>query len=470
MSKNTREITISPTTRIEGHGKVTITLDAEGNVDDAYFYATEIRGFDVFLRGMEAARLPFIISRICGVCSTAHIVASVKAIENAYQTQITETAEKLRELLLMAQIVNNHALAFFFLTLPDFYYSIEEDPRKRNVFQIMREKPEIGKKAITLRNISARIFEVIGKREVHVVSVIPGGLISPLKMQERENLLRLSENACTIAHEAVALGKELFEKNWHDFRKAGTCETHYMALTQDSAMEFYDGNIRVINPDGTIQTEFTPEEFMRHVQEKTSPWTYAKFAYLRSEKAEKTVFQVGPTARMNTNTKATTEDANKELQEFKQRFGSPAHTTLLLDYARMIDLLYACERTRQLLEDRTITRTDTRVRISPRSGSGIGVVEAPRGTLIHKYAFTQSGLLKTMKLVIPTQINNAAINLNVKDAAAQFIHRGEIKPGLLNRIEMIVRAYDPCIKCATRQANNSLKIEIIDHRGELIFI
>jgi F420-non-reducing hydrogenase large subunit len=298
--------------------------------------------------------------------------------------------------------------------------------------------------------------------------VIPGGLITPLKPHERESLLRLSESACTIAHEATALGKELFERNWQDFRKAGTCKTHYMALTQDNAMEFYDGNIRVVDPDGITQTEFTPEEFMKHVQEKTSPWTYAKFAYLRSEKLQKTVFQVGPTARMNTNTKATTEDANKELQEFKKKFGSPAHATLLFDYARMIDLLYACERTRQLLEDETLTRTDTRLKTMPRSGSGIGVVEAPRGTLVHRYAFTETGLLKAMKLIIPTQINNAAINLNVKDAAVQFIHRGEIKPGLLNRIEMVVRAYDPCIKCATRQEGDSLKIEIRDSRGRLI--
>jgi F420-non-reducing hydrogenase large subunit len=208
-----KEITISPTTRIEGHGKVTIILDEAGNVSNAYFYATEIRGFDFFLRGMEADRLPFIISRICGVCSTAHIIASVKAIESIYATEITETARKLRELLLMGQIIGNHSLVFFFLTLPDFWFSPEEDASKRNVLQIMREKPEVGRKAIALRTFGARILDVIGKREVHIVSVIPGGLINPLKERERQELLREAESALEIAKEALALGKELFEKN-----------------------------------------------------------------------------------------------------------------------------------------------------------------------------------------------------------------------------------------------------------------
>jgi F420-non-reducing hydrogenase large subunit len=465
---NTQEITISPTTRIEGHGKVTITLDAEGNVDDACFYATEIRGFDIFLRGMEAERLPFIISRICGVCSTAHVIASVEAIENAYETQITETAKKLRELLLMGQIINNHALVFFFLTLPDFYYTPEEDPRKRNVFQIMRENPEIGRKAIALRNFGARIFEVVGKREVHIVSVIPGGLINPLKTRERESLLSLSKTACATTHEALALGKDLFQKNWQDFQKAGICKTHYMSMTRDNAMEFYKGKMRITDPDGMAQEEFPPENFMKHIQEEISSWTYARFAYLRSGKSKKTILQVGPTARINSNTKVTTPDADKELKEFKQRFGSPTHATLLFDYARLIELLYACERARQLLEDETVTRTDTRVKVQPHPGTGVGVVEAPRGTLAHKYTFNKAGRLETMKLVIPTQINNAAINLNVKDAATQFIHKGEIKPGLLNRVEMVVRAYDPCIKCATRQAGNNIRIEIRNSEGNLI--
>ncbi|MEM3536448.1 MAG: nickel-dependent hydrogenase large subunit, partial [Candidatus Bathyarchaeia archaeon] len=200
-----KEITISPTTRIEGHGKVTIILDETGNVLDANFYATEIRGFDYFVKGMEAERLPFIISRICGVCSTAHVIASVKAIESIYKTEITETAQKLRELLLLGQIISNHSLVFFFLTLPDFWFSTEENPSKRNAFQIMREKPEIGRKAIALRSFGVKLLEVIGKREVHIISTIPGGLISPLKEREREELHKDAENACEIAKEAIML-------------------------------------------------------------------------------------------------------------------------------------------------------------------------------------------------------------------------------------------------------------------------
>lgn len=463
-----REITISPTTRIEGHGKVTITLDSSGNVSDAHFYATEIRGFDYFLRGMEAERLPFIISRICGVCSTAHVIASAKAIESIYRIEITETAEKLRELLLMGQIISNHSLVFFFLTLPDFWFPSDENPSKRNVFQIIREKPEIGKKAMELRTFGARILDIIGKREVHIVSVIPGGLINPLKEKEQEGLLKSAENACIITREALDLGKELFEKNWSEFKRVGDYKTFYMALTKDEAIEFYEGNIRIIDSEGKVLSEFNAQDYMEHIEEKRYEWTYAKFAFLKASGCQKGIVQVGPTSRMNVNKRVTTSLANKELEEFKRKFGNPAYATLLFDYARLIDLMYACERTRELLEDESLTRTDVRVKVKPKSGTGIGVVEAPRGTLAHNYVLTRDGLLKNMKLIIPTQVNNAAININVKDAAKEFIHHGEIKSGLLNRIEMVVRAYDPCIKCATRQANENLKVEIRDNKGRLL--
>jgi len=465
-----RVITISPTTRIEGHGKVTILLDEFGNVTDAHFYATEIRGFEYFLRGMDAERLPFIVSRICGVCSTAHVIASVKAIENTYKTEITETARKLRELLLMGQIISNHSIIFFFLTLPDFWFTPEEDPSKRNIFQIMQEKPDIGKKAIALRSFGAHILRILGKREVHIVSTIPGGLISPLKEREREGLLKEAESACAITKEAVALGKELFDRNWEDFRKAGDYKTYYMALTKGDALEFHNGKIRVINPEGENFSELAAQDYMKYLEEKTYEWTYAKFAYLKALGWPKGIVQVGPTARMNVNRQITTEVADQELKEFKRKFGSPAHATLLFDYARLIDLMYSCERAKELLQDGSMTRRDTRVEVKPRGGRGIGVVEAPRGTLAHEYVLTRNGQLKSMKLIIPTQVNNAAINLNVKDAAMEFIHHGEIKPGLLNRIEMVIRAYDPCIKCATRQTNERLRVEIRNSKGKLLKI
>lgn len=465
-----KEITISPTTRIEGHGKVTITLDEFGNVSDAIFYATEIRGFDYFLRGMEADRLPFIISRICGVCSTAHVLASVKAIETIFETEITETARKLRELLLMGQTISNHSLVYFFLTLPDFWFPPEEDPSKRNAFQILRERPDVGRKAIALRSFAAHLLDTIGKREVHIVSVIPGGLINPLKERERQQLLQEAKNAYTIANEALERGKELFEKNWIDFKKAGDYETNYMALTRNGTLEMYDGKIRAIDPEGQTLMESNEQEYVEHVEEKTYQWTYAKFAYLRTLGWPEGIVQVGPTARMNVNSNTTTEVANKELEEFKRKFGSPAHATLLFDYARLIDLMYACERTIELLEDDNLTRTDTRVRVKTKGGIGVGVVEAPRGLLAHEYTLSKDGLLENMKLIIPTQVNNAAINLNVKDAATEFIHQGEIKPGLLNRIEMMIRAYDPCIKCATRQANEHLQVEVRDNEDRIVRI
>jgi len=465
-----REITISPATRIEGHGKVTIVLDEIGNVSDAFFHATELRGFEYFLRGMEIERLPFIVSRICGVCSTAHVIASVKAIETAYHVEVTETAKKLRELLLMGQIISNHSLVFFFLTLPDFWYTSEVDPSKRNIFEIMRENPEIGSKAIKLRTFGTHILHLIGRREVHIVSVIPGGLIQSLKEKERNLLRKEADEACVISKEALELSKELFEKHWNEFKEVGAFKTNYMAMLKNGAMEYYDGKIHIINPAGKLIAKFNAEDYPDYIEEKILGWTYAKFAFLKKAEWPKGVIQVGSTARMNVAEKVSTPIANKEFKDFKRRFGSPAHATLLFDHARLIELLYVCERAKELLEDKDITKSDVRVKVKARSSVGIGAVGAPRGTLFHQYELTKSGKLKNMHLIIPTQINNAAININVKDAASKFIKNAEVKPGLLNRIEMVVRAYDPCIKCATRSVGEKIQVEIKNYKGELIKI
>ena len=326
-----KTITVTPTTRIEGHGKVVITLDQSGNVADANFFATEIRGFDYFLKGMDAERLPFIISRICGVCSTAHVLASVKAIESIYGTEITETARKLRELLLMGQIISNHSLVFFFLILPDFWFSLEEDPKKRNIFQIMRENPEIGRKGMAIRRFGTHINDAVGKREVHIVSTVPGGLINPLTERERRELLKEAETACVTTREAFDLGKQLFEKNWPEFSRAGDYRTYYMALSKNDAVEFYDGKIRVESPSGETISEFNSQDYMTNVEEKRLEWTYAKLAYLKTLGWPEGIVQVGPTARINVNKRVATPLANKELGDFKRRYGDPVHATLLFD-------------------------------------------------------------------------------------------------------------------------------------------
>ena len=442
-------------------------LDEKGDVADAYFHATEIRGFEYFLRGMEAERIPFIVSRICGVCSTAHILAAVKAIEGIYGVRITETAHKLRDLLMMGQIISNHSLVSFFLTLPDFWFSSDEDSSKRNMFQIIKEQPDLGRKAIALRTFAANILEVVGKRDVHVFSVIPGGTINPLKEAERAALLKKAREATLKAQEVLRLGKELFDKNWPDFKKAGDYRTHYLAMTEAGKMSFSEGNVRAIDPQGNQVAEFAPQDYLDHMEETTLSWTFAKFAYLRTKEQNQMV-QVGPTARMNINSKVPTELAHAEMREFKRKFGSPTHATLLFDYARLIELLYACERAKELLSDENMTRTDTRVKIEPKAGHGIGIVEAPRGTLAHEYNLDETGRLTKLRLIIPTQVNNAPINLNVKDAAQEFIKNGEVKPGLLNRIEMIIRAYDPCIKCATRLATQKSGVEIKRSTGTIL--
>jgi len=419
---------------------------------------------------METDRIPFIISRICGVCSTAHITASVKAIEDAYRVEVTETARKLRELLLMGQIISNHSLVFFFLTLPDFWFSPEEEASRRNVFQIARESPEIGRKALELRMFGTNILATVGRRQVHVVSVVPGGLINPLKESERNKLLKDVKNALVRSKEGLALCKDLFETRWEEFRRVAAVKTHYMALLKAGTLDFYDGSLCVVGPEGETVEEFGPEDYMDHVEEKVLEWTYAKFAHLKKLGWPKGIMQVSSTARMNVAQDVSTPLARAEFREFRRKFGKPAHETLLFDYARLIEMLHACEKAEELLEDKSITRQDVRVKVTPRTGTGIGVVEAPRGTLMHRYTLTKDGRTKDLRLIIPTQINNAAININVKNAASEFIKNGEVKIGLLNRVEMVVRAYDPCIKCATRSTGKGVvtSLEIRNHEGHIV--
>ncbi|MDH5447657.1 MAG: Ni/Fe hydrogenase subunit alpha [Candidatus Bathyarchaeota archaeon] len=470
MTETPRQITITPTTRIEGHGKVTILLDKFGNVSDAHFHATEIRGFEQFLRGMESDRLPFIISRICGVCSTAHIMASVKAIEDAYQAEIPETAQKIRELLLMAQVITNHSLVFFFLTLPDFWFKEEENPQKRNIFQIMREDPEIGKKALDLKMFGTRLLTTVGGRHIHIVSVIPGGVIRPLTESQRIQLLKEAKNNVALAQEALALGKNLFQEKWDEFRRVAVTKTNYMGLTKNGNLNFYEGKVRVKDAEGKTVAEFLPKDYIDYVDEKALEWTYAKFAYLKKQGWPQGIVKVSSTARMNIIDNVNTPLARQEFLEFKKTYGTPAHETLLFDYARLIELLHACEKAQELLEDKTITKPKLRVTLSTREAAGVGLVEAPRGTLLHRYSLDKDGRLKDIRLIIPTQVNNAAINVSVKSAAEKFIKRAEIKPGLLNKIEMVIRAYDPCIKCASRtvESGSWLRVEVRDSCGELL--
>lgn len=419
---------------------------------------------------METDRLPFIISRICGVCSTAHVIASCKAVENGYNVEITETAKKLRELLLMAQVITNNSLVFFFLVLPDFYFKPDEDPSKRNIFEIMRENPELGKKALELKMFGTDLLLAVGRREVHVVSVIPGGITRPLKESERTYLIDKGKKALELAQSAILLGKELFERRWSDFRNIAAVKSHYMGLVHNDMLDFHEGNLRIIDPSGEMISEFNPNDCFDYIEEKRLGWSYAKFAYLKKVGWPEGILKVGPTARMNIIGDILTPLANAEFREFRLRFGRLAHETLLFDYARLIELLYACERAMELLEDKEIAKTDLRVKVAPKEGIGIGVVEAPRGTLVHRYVMDKDGKTRNIRLIIPTQINNMAINQSVKDAAREFIKSGEVKLGLLNSVETVVRAYDPCIKCAARNTVNGgfLNVEVRNKEGEII--
>ncbi len=470
MSLEGRTITLSPTTRVEGHGKVTIYLDEFGKVSHAFFHATELRGFEKFLLGMEADRVPAIISRVCGVCSVAHHLASVKAIEDAYKVQVTETTKKLRELLLMGQIISSHSLSFFFLTLPDFYFGAEENPSKRNIFEIMRRDPEVGRKALTLISLGGEIIQTIGGRPIHPVAVVLGGMLHPLREADRASLHKKVDRAISLCQEAMSLGKNLFEAHMDEVKLFAPLKTYYMGLTQNGVLNFYDGRLRLSDPERRVVTDHDTAEYPSLVEEKTLEWTYAKFSYLQEYGWPKGILRVNSLARANIIDDIPSPLAREELKEFYRKFGKPAHETLLFDYVRLIELLHACERVKELLEAGDITREDVRVKVEPREGKGIGMIEAPRGTLVHQYTISSEGTMKRIRLTVPTNHNNAAINMSLRDVADEFVKAGNIQSGLLDRVEMVVRAYDPCISCATHTATprRVSMIEVKDQRGDTV--
>ncbi len=474
-----KTITIAPVTRLEGHAKVTIDLDDSGNVADTKVHIVELRGFERFVIGRPVEELPRIMTSICGVCPWSHHLASAKANDAVFGVTPPPAGEKLRRLCNAAAFTEEHILHFFFLAGPDFVMGPAADYRQRNVFGIAAANPEIGKKVVRSRHLGARVLNIVSGKSIHPVTAVPGGFSKPLTEGERKEALGLAEEILEFSKWAIGWAKQdIFPKYLDVVKTVGVIETGFMGtVTEDGSMDLYDGKLRLMKPDGSF-VDFAVADYADYIEEKVLPWSYLKFPYAKSwgegfsidYENPKGIYRTNTLARINVVDRIATPLAQKELEEFRQAFGRPAQLTLLYNWARLIELLHNAEHMVELLNDPEITSKETRIPVTPRAARGIASVEAPRGTLIHEYETDADGIVTDANLIVGTTHNNGPINMSVNQAARTLIKDGTYDEGILNTIEMAIRAYDPCLSCATHRLDGSIavKVEIVGPDGDVV--
>jgi F420-non-reducing hydrogenase large subunit len=476
-------ITIDPITRLEGHGKISIFLDERGNVASAYLQVPELRGFERFCEGRRAELMPQITSRICGVCPVAHHMASTKALDAAFHVDPPSAAKKLRELIYSGYYIYDHTLHFFYLGGPDFVVGPDAPPAERNILGVIKKAGlEVGKEVIKHRAYGQKITAILGGKATHPVCGLPGGVSKSLSEEERREIEKMAKSCVEFAQKALQIFDQVVLKNqkYVELIKsdAYTLKTYYMGLVDDkNRVNFYDGKIRVVDPSGREFVKFSPSQYLDVIGEHVEEWTYVKFTYLKKvgwkglvDGPDSGLYRVGPLGRLNAADGMATPLAQQEYERMYETLGGkPVHSTLAFHWARLIELLYACERALELSQDPEITSKDVRNPVGA-PGEGVGVVEAARGTLYHHYQLTEDGLIKKANLIVATTNNAAPICLSVKNAAKAFISGGKVTDGILNMVEMAFRAYDPCYACATHFALGKmpLEVKIYDHERRLV--
>jgi F420-non-reducing hydrogenase large subunit len=467
-----RRVTIDPITRLEGHGKIDIFLDDQGDVEQAYLQIPELRGFEVFSIGRPAEEMPQITSRICGVCPTAHHMAATKALDDLYQVEPPPAARKIRELVYNAFMMEDHALHVYLLGGPDFIVGPQAPPEQRNVAGVIAKVGvETGKKVISMRRRLRELIAYFGGKVIHPVFGLPGGVSKGLKPEDLPPFKELAKDTLDFALFTLQVFKDIVLKN-PDYVKLITSDpythrTYYMGLVDArNRVNFYDGLVRVVDPNGKEYAKFPARQYRDFVAEHVEPWSYVKFCFLKplgwhgfEEGPQSSVYAVAPLARLNVGDGMATPQAQKAGDEFFNTLGGkPVHHTLANHWARVVEMISAAERIVELINDPEITGTNLRVIPSAKPGVGVGVVEAPRGTLYHHFETDSQGLITKANLIVATQNNAARIAMSVEKAAKGLIKKGNVSEGLLNMVEMAFRAYDPCFGCATHSLPGHLPL------------
>jgi NAD-reducing hydrogenase large subunit len=447
-----QKITIEPVTRIEGHARVTIHLGEAGQVERTYFHVDEFRGVEKFSEGRPYFEMPQITQRICGICPVSHHLAAAKAGDGVAGAQPPRPGRLLRELMHMGQIVQSHSLHFFHLAAPDLIFGFDADPATRNVFGIIHANPQLALKAVNLRRYGQQIIERLGGKRIHPNLAIPGGVNGPLHPQDRDAIAAERETMVGYALEAIAVAKDLLGADPQLAATFASFPSAYMGLVDaGGGLQLYDGQIRIKDAGGQVLAQFPAGDYLQYVAEHVEPWSFLKFPYYRDLGWPQGAYRVGPLARLNVVDSISTPLAGEEFKLFRQiGGGKPVEGSLYYHYARLIEVLHALERIGELLDDPDILSKDVRTFPGAQlAGHGVGVLEAPRGTLLHDYSTDEDGLLTRVNLIVATGHNNWAMNRAAGTVAARFVDGQKLTEGMLNRVEAAIRCYDPCLSCAT---------------------
>ncbi len=480
-----QKISIDPITRLEGHGRIDLFLNDDGTLANAYLVVPELRGFEKFCEGRPVEEMPRITQRICGVCPLAHHVAAAKAGDAVYQVDPPPAAKKLRELLYASFFVADHATHFYALAAPDFVVGPDAPKAQRNLLGLVQKVgQDAGARVVQLLQENHEIAAIVAGRYIHSVSCVIGGMSKPITEEERERIVEIAQRSVDTAHFSLQLFDDVVLQNegYVDMilSDAFAHQTYYMGLVdQDNRVNFYDGQVRVVGPDGKELVKYSPDDYLDVVAEHIEPWTYLKFPYLKQvgwngfvDGPDSGVYRATPLSRLNAADSMATPEAQAEYERFYDTLGGkPVHATLATHWARLIELLYAAERTLELAQDPEITSDDIRTIPSETPSEGVGIVEAPRGTLTHHYVTDEDGLLRKVNLIVGTTNNYAAISMSIKRAAQDLVRTGQpVDDGVLNKIEMAFRAYDPCLGCATHTLPGEMPmiVRVYDHKHELV--
>jgi F420-non-reducing hydrogenase large subunit len=480
-----QRLTIDPITRLEGHGKIEIFLDDEGNVANTYFQIPELRGFERFCVGRPVEEMPLLTNRICGVCPEAHHMAAAKAADAVYHVDPPATAKKLRELLYSGFYFTDHTTHFYALGGPDFVMGPDAPVAERNILGVIHKVGlEIGGKVIQARKYGHTIVEMIGGRKVHPCTSIPGGLTKGITEEQRKEIEQMGRWGIEFAQFSIDLFNKIVlgNKAYVDLIIGDiyTHHTYYMGLVDEkNRVNFYDGKVRVVDPDGKEFVKYAPKDYAAHIAEHVEPWTYLKFPYLKNvgwkgfvDGKDSGVYCATPLSRLNAADGMATPLAQEEYEKFYSTLGGkPVHQRLATHWARLIELLYAAERIVELATDPEITSPNFHTIPTEKPTEGVGIVEAPRGTLTHHYWTDERGVLTKVNLIVGTTNNYAPMSMSIKKAAESFIKKGVlVNEGILNRVEMAFRPYDPCFGCATHSLPGQmpLQITIRNAKGEVV--
>ena len=463
-----QRIVIDPVTRIEGHGKITIQLNDAGEVEDAHFHVTQFRGFEKFVEGRPFHEMPSLMARICGICPVSHLVASAKACDALMAVRIPAVAADLRRIMNLAQIAQSHALSFFYLSSPDLLLGMDADPAQRNLFGVAAANPALARDGVTLRQIGQQIIELLGGKRIHPAWIVPGGVSEPLTGDKRDQILAMIPEALAATQRALDWFKTVQGRFDEEIDVFANFPSLFMGLVNEQGgLSFYDGKLRIVHSNGEVVADrLDPEQYETFIGEQVVPYSYLKSPYYKPRGVVDGMYRVGPLARLHIIDHCGTPRADEALQEFR---AGDRRSSFYYHWARLIEILYAFEKIERLLNTPDILSTHVRAFAEPNSMEGVGVSEAPRGTLMHHYCIDEHGMITQANLIIATGHNNMAMDRGVFEMARHFVKGQQIQEGMLNRVEAVIRAFDPCLSCSTHAVGQMpLQVQLVAPDGAVV--